>query len=359
MDKTDPTKLRQGWTTGACAAAAAKAAYNAMLTGVFENSVQITLPHGQQPCFALTLTEIGKNCAKAGIIKDAGDDPDVTHQAMIIARVSAGITGTAITFKAGEGVGTVTLPGLPLAVGEPAINPVPRQMIEEALTDIALHHAMPLCVTVEISIPNGAEIARHTWNGRLGIIGGLSILGTTGIVRPFSCSAWIASIHRGVDVSRAASLTHVMAATGATSEATVQKLYNLPDMACLDMGDFVGGLLKYLRKNPIDRLTIAGGLGKMTKLAQGAIDLHSGRSQVDFTQLAALANSIGLTSAPIANANTALEAHEIGGTALSQAIADLARQKALDILRGAPVDVEVILLDRVGRIVTRSDFTHA
>ena len=156
--------------------------------------------------------------------------------------------------------------------------------------------AGPADVLVTISIPDGAAIAEKTWNPRLGIIGGLSILGTTGIVHPFSCAAWIHSIHRGVDVARAAGLTHVAGSTGSTSEAAVQQLYSLPDIALIDMGDFAGGLLKYLRVHPIDKVTIAGGFAKITKLAQGAMDLHSARSQIDLSFLAKIALKAGLES---------------------------------------------------------------
>ena len=181
-------------------------------------------------------------------------------------------------------------------------------------------------------------------------------MGTTGIVRPFSCSAWIASIHRGVDVALATGVTHVVGATGSTSEATVRTLYDLPEVAYLDMGDFAGGLLKYLRQHPVPRLTIAGGIGKLTKLAQGAMDLHSGRSQVDFARLAEIAASIGADAPRIAAANTALEALEIAGPPLAEAIAREVAEVAADVLRGAPIAIEVIVIDRQGAIQARRGF---
>lgn len=348
--------LREGWTTGTCAAAASKSAYHALLTGEFLDPVQIRLPKGQTPSFALECKEAGENWRSAGIKKDAGDDPDVTHQAVIIARVTPGTSGAGIIFRAGEGVGTVTKPGLPIAPGEPAINPVPRLMIEEAMAEIALEHAQALDVVVEISVPGGAELARKTWNPRLGIQGGISILGTTGIVRPFSCSAWIASIHQGIDVARAAGLVHVVGSTGSTSERTVQGLYDLPESAYLDMGDFAGGVLKYLRKNPVPRLTLAGGIGKMTKLAQGALDLHSGRSQVDFGQLAQLAERLGADPGPVRNANTALEALEILGSGMAEEVAAAARRTALDAVADASVDIETIVIDREGTVLAQTGF---
>ncbi|MEM1201250.1 MAG: cobalt-precorrin-5B (C(1))-methyltransferase, partial [Pseudomonadota bacterium] len=234
-------QLKRGWTTGACATAATRAAFTALLTGEFPDPVEIVLPKGQTPSFALAVEGKGEGWAQAGIVKDAGDDPDVTHGALILSTVRRGAPGSGVRFFAGEGVGTVTLPGLPIAPGEPAINPVPRAMMVEAIETLAETHGEPGDVEIEISVPEGAELALKTWNPRLGIKGGLSILGTTGIVNPFSCSAWIHSIHRGIDVARAQGRAHVAGATGSTSEATVQALYDLPDEAMLDMGDFAGG----------------------------------------------------------------------------------------------------------------------
>ena len=231
------------------------------MTGGFPDPVGILLPGGQRPAFALALTETGIGFARAGIVKDAGDDPDVTHGALVIAHVSPGAPGAGVIFQAGAGVGVVTRPGLPLAVGEPAINPMPRQMIRAAIAEAAAAHGGSGDVVVEISIPDGEKIAERTLNGRLGIVGGLSILGTTGIVVPYSCAAWIASIHRGIDVARAMGLTHVAGATGSTSEIAIAALCNLPEPALIDMGDFVGGMLKYLRQHPVARITIAGGMG--------------------------------------------------------------------------------------------------
>ncbi|MGF1501363.1 MAG: cobalt-precorrin-5B (C(1))-methyltransferase [Paracoccaceae bacterium] len=346
--------LRTGFTTGACATAAAAAAYHALLTGHFPDPVEIVLPRGQRVAFALARRTLGRACAAAGVIKDAGDDPDVTHGVEVIATLSAGPAGTGVTFRAGPGVGTVTKPGLPIAPGEPAINPVPRRMIAEAISGLAAAHRAPPDIAVEIAIPGGAEIARRTWNPRLGIEGGLSILGTTGIVRPFSCAAWIASIHRGIDVARANGAPHAVGATGATSEATAQARYGLPDWAMLDMGDFAGGLLKYLARHPIPRLTIAGGIGKLTKLAQGALDLHSRRSQVDFTVLARLAETRGLDPRPVAAANTALDALGHGGPALAEAVAVAARATARRALGAAPVAVSVLVVGRAGEVLAET-----
>ena len=356
MSKTPPTKLRTGWTTGACATAAAKGAVQGLLSDGFPANVTITLPRGETPSFAIAETTSGSDWAEAAVIKDAGDDPDVTHLATIRARVAPAPPGSGIRFHAGAGVGTITKPGLPIPPGEPAINPVPRQMLKGVLMEAAAALGTSADFDLTISVDNGEELAKHTWNPRLGIEGGLSILGTTGIVRPFSCSAWIASIHRGVDVARATGVSHVVGATGSTSEATVRGLYDLPEVAYLDMGDFAGGLLKYLRQHPVARLTIAGGIGKLTKLAQGAMDLHSGRSQVDFTRLAELAATTGANPDRIASANTVLEALQIAGPPLAEVVATEAAEVIADVLRGAPIAVEVIVIDRSGAIRARRGF---
>lgn len=354
------TPLRSGWTTGACATAATKAALTALITGEFPDPVGVILPKGEVPYFQLAMESLGEDYASAGIIKDAGDDPDVTHGAMIISTVFPAPEGTGIVFVAGEGVGTVTKKGLPIEPGQAAINPVPRQMMREVVEEICGFYGLPADVVITISVPDGEEIAKKTWNGRLGIVGGISILGTTGVVHPFSCSAWIHSIHRGIDVSRAQGAQHVIAATGSTSEDAAQELYHLPDYALLDMGDFAGAVLKYLRNHPIPRLTIAGGFAKITKLAQGEIDLHSARSTINRQFLWDILIELGLDSSfegMIINANTAKEILDIAlenGINPAPSIAKLAKNTAFHVLNGAPVEVEIIITDRKGTIIARS-----
>jgi len=344
--------LRRGWTTGACAAAAARAAFTALLSGRFPDLVSIRLPRGATASFPLALAELGEGRARAGIVKDAGDDPDVTHGALVVASIAWAAPGSGIGFAAGEGVGTVTRAGLPLAVGEPAINPAPRAMISDALIEAAEENgAPPPDVTVTIAIPGGERLAEKTMNARLGIVGGLSILGTTGVVVPYSCSSWIHSIRSGIDVARAAGLDHIAASTGATSERAVQRLYDLPDHALIDMGDFVGGTLKYLRGHPVARLTIAGGFAKLAKLAGGHLDLHSARSRVDTAALGAMLAALGADNATVNAARAAAGAAEIlalaGGRegALARLVAAGAREVALATLSDKTA-VEVAIVDR-------------
>ena len=347
--------LKRGWTTGACAAAAARGAVEALWGGDFPAAVPVLLPGGASPEFALAMHETGEGWARAGVVKDAGDDPDVTHGAMIVATVRQGPAGSGVTFRAGPGVGTVTKPGLPLPVGEPAINPVPRKMIAAAVTEAA--QGRPADVIIEISVPGGEEIARKTMNGRLGIAGGLSILGTTGIVVPYSCAAWIHSIHRGIDVARASGITHVAGATGATSEAAVAKLYGLEDTALIDMGDFAGGMLKYLRQHPVPRVTVAGGFAKMVKLAQGRLDLHSRSGEIDFAVLAGWLGEAGASPDLVTRAvqgNTALEVLELSRASnldLAGLVAKRALATALTAARGAPFALDVAVFDREGKLL--------
>lgn len=355
MDEGRPS-LRTGWTTGCCAAAAARAALAALVEGNFPDPVEVELPRGRRAAFALARAEQGEGWAEAGIVKDAGDDPDVTHGVLVVVRLRLLPAGSGVVFKAGPGVGTVTRPGLPLPVGEPAINPMPRAIIKD---NLAMVRPDP-DVEVEVSIPGGEAIALRTMNGRLGIVGGLSILGTTGIVVPYSCAAWIHSIHRGIDVARAAGLEHVAGATGATSEAAVQQLYGLPEIALIDMGDFVGGMLKYLRIRPVPRVTVAGGFAKMCKLGQGLLDLHSARGSVDTAWLAGLAGEAGgdaALQARILAANTALEALQLAkaaGVRLPEQVANAARATARQVLRQPGLQLDVAVFDRAGGLLATS-----
>ena len=351
--------MRRGWTTGSCATAAAKAAYIALLTGAFPDPVEIALPRGERVAFALAESALGAGMATAGVVKDAGDDPDVTHGALIRATVTHGAPGSGVLFRAGTGVGTVTRPGLPLPPGEPAINPVPRAMMVAAIAEVAAAFGAVGDVVVEISVPDGAALAARTLNGRLGIVGGLSILGTTGIVVPYSCAAWIDSICRGIDVARAMGLNHVAGATGNTSERAVAALYGLPDVALIEMGDFVGGMLKYLRTHPVARVTVAGGVAKMTKLAQGRLDLHSKRGEADLAALAALARGAGASAeaaARIAGANTVSEAFAVSDVPLGEAVAARAWAVAAEALRPAATDLDIVVFDRAGTLVGRGGF---
>ncbi|MFK3691899.1 cobalt-precorrin-5B (C(1))-methyltransferase [Agrobacterium tumefaciens] len=357
---TDGKTLRRGWTTGTCAAAASKAACAALLTGEFPYPVEVELPSGARAAFSLATEERGKNFARAGVIKDAGDDPDVTHGALIESTVRPGRLGSGVTFKAGKGVGTITRPGLPLPPGEPAINPVPRRMIEAAIREVAGDNAD---FEVEISVRDGERLAQKTLNGRLGIVGGISILGTTGIVIPFSCSAWIHSIWRGIDVARATGCTHLLGATGDTSEKAGQALYDLPETALIDMGDFIGGMLKYLRSHPVERVTIAGGVAKMTKLAQGMLDVHSKKGLADLDALAELTTEAGgdeNLAMAIREANMVAHAFQLAdraGIDLGAIVAEKAWVTAAAALKTPAIALDILVFDRQGALKGRTAST--
>jgi cobalt-precorrin-5B (C1)-methyltransferase len=353
------SQLRRGWTTGACSAAAAKAACAALLTGEFPDPVEIGLPGGRRVAFALAEWQAGDGFARAGVVKDAGDDPDVTHGALLRVTVRRGGAGSGVTFKAGPGVGVVTRPGLPIPPGQPSINPVPRRMIAEAICEAAGGAGD---FEVEIAVPDGEKMAERTLNPRLGIVGGISILGTTGVVIPYSCAAWIHSIFRGIDVVRAAGLDHLAGSTGSTSEKAIQALHGLPEIALIDMGDFVGGMLKYIRTHPVKRVSVAGGVAKMTKLAQGMLDVHSKRGAPDLDMLTSVAVEAGGSESlagEIRAANTVAEAFQLAASAgigLGDHIAERAWRTAAAVLHHPDIALEIAVFDRGGALVGRTEF---
>ncbi|SET61586.1 cobalt-precorrin-5B (C(1))-methyltransferase [Pseudomonas graminis] len=350
-----PAPLRSGLTTGSCATATSLAAARLLLAGETNDAIDITLPKGKSVQMRLEFCRLIADGAEAGTLKDAGDDPDVTHGALVSAQVRL-IPEPGVRFVAGEGVGTVTRPGLVLGVGEPAINPVPRRMMAEHLTQLAQDVAYDGGFEVTVCVENGSELALKTMNPRLGILGGLSILGTSGIVRPFSCAAYIASIHQGIDVARTNGYQHIAACTGNASEDTMRRVYQIPDIALIEMGDFVGAVLKHMRKTPIERLSVCGGFGKISKLAAGHMDLHSRHSSIDLVQLARWAADVGANAElqqNIRQANTSQQALAMA-SAVGIALGDAVCQHALNFARSvvpAQVEVEVFAIDRQGGIV--------
>ncbi|MGF6392881.1 cobalt-precorrin-5B (C(1))-methyltransferase [Pseudomonas plecoglossicida] len=356
--REQPAPLRSGLTTGSCATATSLAAARLLLTGEVNDAVSITLPKGKVVQMRLEFCRRDGERAEAGTLKDAGDDPDVTHGALLYSQVRL-VTEPGVRFIAGLGVGTVTRPGLVLAVGEPAINPVPRRMITDHLQQLANGCTYPGGFEVTVNVQDGEQLALKTMNPRLGILGGLSILGTSGIVRPFSCSAYIASIHQGIDVAHTNGYTHIAACTGNASEDTMRRVYGLPEIALIEMGDFVGAVLKHLRKVPVPRLTLCGGFGKISKLAAGHMDLHSRHSSIDLPQLAGWAADVGADTdlqAAIMAANTSQQALALAhasGVALGDAVCAHALAFARSVVP-AQVQVEVFAIDRQGGIVGKA-----
>ena len=286
--------MRTGYTTGACAAAAAKAATIALLTGEPVSDVTIRLPIGQDATFQIERCEIdGRDAvssATCSVIKDGGDDPDVTSGAEICARVwRSGGSGREVVLLGGEGVGTVTKPGTGIPVGDPSITRVPRRLITQSVQEAGGGESF----TVEISVPGGEEIAEKTDNPRLGIVGGISILGTTGVVQPFSTAAWRASVNVSIDVAAANDLPHMVITTGTQSELFAKRWLGLEDMSYVNVGIFTGAALKRCVQREIPRATLVGMVGKFSKIAMGYFVTHVAGNKVDPVFLASLAAECG------------------------------------------------------------------
>ena len=293
--------LRTGYTTGACAAATTKAAVTALLTGNPVDKVTIHLPIGQDVEFTMNRCEWtdrtpGSEKVLCSVIKDGGDDPDATHGAEICATISIGpATEEGVTIKGGVGVGTVTFPGTGIPVGEPAVTRVPRRMIIESALDAAKTHGLESGkgIIVELSVPTGEEIALKTTNARLGVLGGISILGSTGVVQPYSTAAWRASVNLAIDVAATNNLDHMVLATGLQSEAFTKNHLDLPEMAYVGVGIFSGPALKRCVARGINRATHVGMVGKFSKMAQGYFVTHVAGNKVDTSFLAGLAGQCG------------------------------------------------------------------
>lgn len=295
MDKSTPRGTRTGFTTGACSAAAARAATIGLVTGQVPEVVECLLPNGNLVTFAVQDGRCDNAGAHAMVIKDAGDDPDCTDKAHLTAdvRLRRDLPGQ-VLLLGGFGVGTVTMPGLGLAVGGPAINPVPRRNIEANVRAAGVSLLDEAGLEVTISVPQGEEMARKTLNARLGILGGISILGTTGIVKPYSTAAYRASVVQGVQV--AGTLGHgvvVLTTGGRTEKFVMEEMPHLPEPAFVQMGDFLRYAMGAAVKAGLKQVVIGGMVGKLTKIAQGETITHAGRAEVDTGLLAELAASIG------------------------------------------------------------------
>src|SRR4051794_19864259 len=285
--------LRYGYTTGACAAAASRAALLALVRQQRLTDVTIRLPAGRLVTFALHSCAHTDTEGRASVIKDAGDDPDVTHQAEICSRVTWG-GAPGVSFRRGVGVGLVTKKGLPVPPGEPAINPAPRRLIAETIQEVLAEVGLAgRGVVVEISVPRGEELARKTFNPRLGIVGGISILGTTGIVVPYSTSAWLASVTQEIDVAVAQGRRDLVLTVGERGERFARKLFPRPEEAFVQIGPFFGDALRHCAKAGVQRVTLASMVGKLAKFAAGHESVHSTNSAQDFAFLAEVARSAG------------------------------------------------------------------
>jgi cobalt-precorrin-5B (C1)-methyltransferase len=286
---TSTAGLRSGWTTGTCASAAAKAAATWLVAGIAPDTVEVALPGGRRVAFPVADVD-GAHPHRCAVVKDAGDDPDCTHGAHVTADVAWAPPGLRRTeLRGGDGVGTVTKPGLGLPVGAPAINPVPQRMIRAAVGEVT-----PAPLVVTISVPGGEAMAAKTSNARLGIVGGISILGTTGIVKPFSTASYRASVVQQIDVAAAQGERTIVLATGSRSDDAAQRIFGHLETVCfVEVGDFTGIALRRAAADGIEHVHFVGMAGKITKLAAGVMMTHFHRSQVDGDLLAAVAREAG------------------------------------------------------------------
>lgn len=345
------TGLRSGYTTGTCAAAAAKAAVTWLASAEPPTEVEIGLPGGQRVRFGVVDVDPARpyRCA---VIKDAGDDPDVTHGAHLTVEALWDEPGRAgrVDIRGGPGVGTVTLPGLGLEVGGPAINPVPARMIRAAVGEVTRRP-----VTLTVSVPGGGAMAAKTSNARLGIAGGISILGTTGIVRPFSTAAWRASVVQQVDVATAVGHPHLVLSTGSRTDVAAQRLLpELPSVCFVEVGDFTGIALRRAARRGATLVTFVGMAGKITKLASGVLMTHYRRSTVDNALLAEIAAAVGAPSSVLAAATETATARHFAETCVATghraSLMELCRRAATACaahVDGALV-VDVIMVDFEG-----------
>ncbi len=354
----DRENLRSGYTTGACATAASEAALRALVSQRQVTEVTIRLPFGQMVTFAIHSCTFTEYEGRASVIKDAGDDPDVTHQAEICSRVTWEGSEPGISLRRGLGVGLVTKKGLPVAPGEPAINPVPRKMITEGIGEILAEYGLAdRGVAVEISVPKGEELAKKTFNPRLGIVGGISILGTTGIVVPYSTAAWLACVTQEIDVAVAQGIKELVLTVGTRGERLTRQLIPLPEEAFVQIGPFFGDALRHCARVGVEKVTLASMIGKLAKFAAGHESVHSNNSSQDFVFLADVALSAGADTAiieQITHANTAQEVSELisdmGLHEFFHAICRRAWEFASTFLIGA-LTLDVYLTSQDGKVL--------
>lgn len=353
-------RLRTGLTTGACATAATKGALLSLLRQQPVLSVEIDLPAGFRVPFTLRDCCFEQDRARCSVVKDGGDDPDATHGATIIATVTRRNT-PGWDLDGGEGVGRVTKPGLSIPVGEAAINPVPRRMIRDTVEEVMAGELQRRGVNVVISVPGGEEIAKQTLNGRLGIIGGISILGTTGVVHPYSTSAYRASVVQAIQVAVANGCRELVLTTGGRSEKAAMRMYpHLPEEAFIEMADFLEDALRTCRRRPeLERIRLVGMMGKFSKAARGDGNLHAHRVSVDFQFLADLAKEAGATEEEVRWVKNANTAHQVGGRmrelgyrtffeALCRRITERVREEV-----GRPLTVDAVLITLEGEMLGR------
>ncbi|TQR39439.1 cobalt-precorrin-5B (C(1))-methyltransferase [Brevibacillus brevis] len=356
-DEKEAKPLRHGYTTGSCATATTKAALIALITQEEQSQATIRLPIGEDVTFQMESCEFSLEKATASTIKDGGDDPDATHGALILSTVEWS-DEPGIILDGGLGVGRVTKPGLPVPIGQAAINPVPRKMIRETAQAVLDEYGTQRGIKIVISVPAGEEIAKKTLNGRLGILGGISILGTRGIVVPFSTSAYKASVAQAVNVAKEAGCDHIVLSTGGKSESYGVATYpELSEEAFVEMGDFVGFSLKQCKNKKMRKVTLVGMMGKFSKVAQGVMMVHSKSAPVDFGFLAQMAADAGASQEridEILGANTASQVGDmmVDTPAFFEIMCENCCRAALKEVGGG-IEVETIIITMKGSLLGR------
>ncbi len=350
--------LKTGYTTGSCATAASKAAFVTLLTGEINEYIRFSLPNGESVKMKIEETKVEAHQVSCTVIKDAGDDPDVTHLTEIVSTVSFNATHSGIWFLRGKGVGKVTLPGLGIAIGEPAINKTPRKMIAREIQKIKKHYPdkwkplRPTGIDVTISVPKGEELAKLTFNPRLGIEGGISIIGTSGIVKPFSSDAFIASIRKEMQVAQAMESVRIVLNSGAKSEQYIKAQYpDLPPQSFIHYGNFIGESIKIADELNVKHLTIGMMIGKAVKLAEGHLDTHSKKVVMNKNFIAEIATKVGCdndTITAIGGINLARQLWSIvTKNDFFQALADCCLSYCAPLLPNGKI--ELLLLDNDGK----------
>lgn len=351
--------LRSGYTTSACAAACAVAGLQALVSGEPVDQVIIDLPGDAGVTFEMARCGIQSDGVLCGTIKDSGDDPDVTHGAEIQSFVSWQ-EESGISITGGVGVGVATKPGLPVAVGEPAINPGSRRLIQRVVESLYREILAERGIYIEIRVPDGEKLAQETLNPRLGILGGISILGTTGVLKPFSVSSYRASIYTELKVARSNGAPRAILTTGNRSEQYAMELYpDLPEFAFSQVGDHMDFALKQSRRLGFEAVTISGMIGKLSKLAQGRMQTHVSEGEIDFEFLGELAQKLGAPEdliLKIREANTAhhvksmLDQAQISG--LEETIVKMAAEACLEFVPKLR-EVEILLFTIKGDLLAR------
>jgi len=359
VDTKNKTKLRTGFTTGSCATAASKACILAIQNQKIIENVDIILPKRSRLEIEIDSCEFTTNSAKCSVIKDGGDDPDVTHGAAIFVNIELTDVIGEIEIDGGEGVGRVTKPGLGLEIGSAAINPTPKKMILENVKEVGEELLEKNGIRVVVSVPKGKELGPKTDNPRIGIMGGISILGTSGIVIPYSTASFAAAIRQQISVVNTMNDDNVVLTTGGRSEDFARKIIDLPDHSFIQMGDFSGYTIKQCAKQELKKAYVAGFIGKLAKMAAGVKQTHVKGGKVDMKFLSELAkrcNAGEETISKILGANTARNVQEIIIEDKIDGFFDEVTKEACIQMRQhseEKIPVEVILFDFDGTVLSR------